>query len=54
MKKQGELKGVLLLKEPMGELKKRNLTPQVVVSDLKFNLISYFKKMMTGKNHTRG
>ncbi len=54
MKKQGDLKGVLLLKEPMGELKKRNLHPPVVISALKFNLISYFKKMKTDKNHTRG
>ena len=54
MKKQGCLKGVLLLKEPMSELKKRNSAPQVVISSLKSGLVSYFKRIVMGKNNTRG
>ena len=54
MKKQGCLKGVLLLKEPMSELKKRNSAPQVVISSLKSGLVSCFKRMVMGKNNTRG
>lgn len=54
MKKQGCLKGVLLLKEPMSELKKRNSAPQVVISSLKSGLVSCFKRIVMGKNNTRG